>query len=56
MKIGIFDHLDTRDIDLSQFYEDRLALVSIYDQLGFHAYHVAEHHFTPLGLSPSPSV
>ena len=56
MKIGIFDHLDTRDIDLSQFYEDRLALVSTYDQIVFHAYHVAEHHFTPLGLSPSPSV
>ncbi len=56
MKIGIFDHLDTREIDLSQFYEDRLDLISAYDQLGFHAYHVAEHHFTPLGLSPSPSV
>jgi len=56
MKIGIFDHLDTRGIDLAQFYEDRLQLVSTYDRLGFHAYHVAEHHFTPLGLSPSPSV
>lgn len=56
MKIGIFDHLDTRDIDLAQFYADRLELVCAYDQLGFHAYHVAEHHFTPLGLSPSPSV
>jgi alkanesulfonate monooxygenase SsuD/methylene tetrahydromethanopterin reductase-like flavin-dependent oxidoreductase (luciferase family) len=56
MKIGIFDHLDNRGIELSRFYEDRLKLVSAYDQHGFYAYHVAEHHFTPLGLSPSPSV
>lgn len=56
MKIGVFDHLDTRDIELAQFYDDRLELVRAYDQWGFHAYHVAEHHFTPLGLSPSPSV
>src|SRR4029453_7749200 len=23
---------------------------------GFHAYHIAEHHATPLGMAPSPSV
>jgi len=56
MHVGIFDHLDQRNVDLSQYYDDRLELVSAYDRLGFYAYHVAEHHFTPLGLSPSPSV
>jgi alkanesulfonate monooxygenase SsuD/methylene tetrahydromethanopterin reductase-like flavin-dependent oxidoreductase (luciferase family) len=56
VKIGIFDHLDRRDVPLQQYYADRLALVEHYDRLGFHAYHVAEHHQTPLGLSPSPSV
>src|SRR3954467_4318522 len=54
--IGIFDHLDSRGVALQQFYADRLRLVERYDQLGFHAYHVAEHHSTPLGLAPSPSV
>lgn len=56
MKVGIFDHLDRRDVPLQQYYADRLALVELYDRLGFHAYHVAEHHSTPLGMSPSPSV
>jgi alkanesulfonate monooxygenase SsuD/methylene tetrahydromethanopterin reductase-like flavin-dependent oxidoreductase (luciferase family) len=54
--IGIFDHLDSRGVPLQQFYAERLQLVARYDQLGFFAYHVAEHHSTPLGLAPSPSV
>lgn len=56
MKIGIFDHLDGADVPLAQFFDDRLRLVEEYDRQGFYAYHVAEHHFTPLGMSPSPSV
>ncbi|WP_028602151.1 LLM class flavin-dependent oxidoreductase [Ottowia thiooxydans] len=56
MKIGIFDHLDRRDVPLHQYYADRLELVTHYDRLGFYAYHVAEHHATPLGMAPSPSV
>jgi len=56
MKFGIFDHLDRREVPLHTYYADRLALVSLYDRLGFYAYHVAEHHATPLGMSPSPSV
>ena len=56
MKVGIFDHLDDRGVPLKQFYADRLALVERYDQLGFYAYHVAEHHATPLGLAPSPGI
>ncbi|MGA0571315.1 LLM class flavin-dependent oxidoreductase [Variovorax sp. VNK109] len=56
MKFGIFDHLDRRDVPLHQYYADRLELVALYDRLDFHAYHVAEHHATPLGMSPSPSV
>src|SRR5580692_11625235 len=27
-----------------------------YDRLGFYAYHVAEHHATPLGMAPSPGI
>lgn len=56
MKFGIFDHLDRGDVPLSQHYENRLKLAEIYDRAGFHAYHVAEHHGTPLGTASSPSV
>ncbi|HXG51432.1 MAG TPA: LLM class flavin-dependent oxidoreductase [candidate division Zixibacteria bacterium] len=53
---GVFDHLDRSDSPLADFYRDRLALVEAYERAGFYAYHVAEHHSTPLGMAPSPSV
>src|SRR5437879_699234 len=56
MEFGIFDHLDRNDAPLSDYYEDRLKLIEAYDQAGFYAYHLAEHHSTPLGMAPSPSV
>lgn len=56
MKFGIFDHMDRGGGDLATFIEDRLRLVEAYDRAGFYGYHVAEHHATPLGLAPSPSV
>ncbi|GAA0532158.1 LLM class flavin-dependent oxidoreductase [Pigmentiphaga daeguensis] len=56
MKFAVFDHMDRGTVSLAQQYEDRLALVQAYDRAGFHAYHVAEHHSTPLGISPSPGV
>ncbi len=56
MDFAIFDHLDCNGDDLSKQYEQRLKLVELYDRLGFYAYHIAEHHSTPLGMSPSPSV
>lgn len=56
MEFGIFDHLDRNDLPLNEFYEARLQLIEAYEQAGFYAYHVAEHHSTPIGLAPSPSV
>ena len=56
MQFGVFDHLDRSDTALADFYEDRLAIVEAYDRAGFYAYHLAEHHSTPLGMAPSPSV
>jgi len=56
MKFGVFDHMDRSGADLGQLYQNRLTLTEAYDRAGFYAYHVAEHHGTPLGLSPSPSV
>ena len=56
MEFGVFDHLDRDDQPLQQFYDARLKIVEAYDRLGFYAYHVAEHHSTPLGMAPSPNV
>src|SRR5919109_1549741 len=56
MEFGVFDHLDRYDAPLAEFYEHRLQLIEAYDRLGFYAYHLAEHHSTPLGMAPSPSV
>ena len=56
MDFGIFDHLDRSGAPLQAYYEDRLRLIEAYDRAGFYAYHLAEHHGTPLGMAPSPSV
>jgi alkanesulfonate monooxygenase SsuD/methylene tetrahydromethanopterin reductase-like flavin-dependent oxidoreductase (luciferase family) len=56
MKFGIFDHMDESDVSLERQFEERLKLVEAYDRLGFYAYHLAEHHGTPLGLAPSPGI
>ena len=56
MRIGVFDHLDRGAGALPAFYEDRLRLIELYDRAGLYAYHLAEHHGTPLGMAPSPSV
>ena len=56
MRFGVFDHMDRGPVALGAFYESRLRLVEDYDRLGFHAYHVAEHHATPLGHAPSPAL
>jgi alkanesulfonate monooxygenase SsuD/methylene tetrahydromethanopterin reductase-like flavin-dependent oxidoreductase (luciferase family) len=56
MEFGIFDHLDRDGGPLGAYYEARLRLIETYDRAGFYCYHVAEHHATPLGMAPSPSV
>ena len=56
MQFGVFDHLDRNNLPLQEYYEARLKVAEAYDEAGFYAYHVAEHHSTPLGMAPSPSV
>lgn len=56
MRLGVFDHMDRSQLPLDRFFADRLRLVEAYDQAGFHGYHVAEHHATPLGVAPGPGV
>jgi alkanesulfonate monooxygenase SsuD/methylene tetrahydromethanopterin reductase-like flavin-dependent oxidoreductase (luciferase family) len=56
LNFGIFDHLDDDGSELGPFLEQRLRLVELFEWAGFYGYHLAEHHATPLGRAPSPSV
>lgn len=56
MKVGLFDHLDRADLPLTQFYEERLQLIETADAIGIDSYHLAEHHWNPVGMAPLPGV
>src|SRR5258706_13885106 len=56
MEFGVFDHLDLGDRPRGRFYRERLEIGEAYERAGFYSYPVAEHHLTPLGMAPSPSV
>jgi alkanesulfonate monooxygenase SsuD/methylene tetrahydromethanopterin reductase-like flavin-dependent oxidoreductase (luciferase family) len=57
MKFGAFDHIDRGIVPTGEQYEQRLRIIEAIEQSGwFHAFHMAEHHGTPLGMAPSPSV
>jgi len=56
LKFGVFDHLDDDGSALGPFLEQRLRLVELLEWAGFYGFHLAEHHATPLGQAPSPSV
>ncbi|HTZ29609.1 MAG TPA: LLM class flavin-dependent oxidoreductase [Streptosporangiaceae bacterium] len=54
---GLFDWVDADGVrDTGQLYTERLDLLADAESAGFDIYHLAEHHGTPLGLAPSPSV
>jgi alkanesulfonate monooxygenase SsuD/methylene tetrahydromethanopterin reductase-like flavin-dependent oxidoreductase (luciferase family) len=56
MDFGVIDHVDRQDRPIYETYDSRLKLLELYDKAGFSTFHVTEHHFTPLGLAPSPMV
>src|SRR5262245_2665478 len=58
MEFGVFDHVDrgAPGMPLQQFFEERIQLVQAYERFGFFCYHIAEHHFTPLGMAASPGI
>jgi alkanesulfonate monooxygenase SsuD/methylene tetrahydromethanopterin reductase-like flavin-dependent oxidoreductase (luciferase family) len=56
VKFGIFDHMDDAGVPYGELYAGRLKLAEAFDRAGFHAYHLAEHHGTPIGCAASPSL
>jgi alkanesulfonate monooxygenase SsuD/methylene tetrahydromethanopterin reductase-like flavin-dependent oxidoreductase (luciferase family) len=54
MRFGVFDHNDASGLPPERQIAERLELIEAYERLGFSAYHLAEHHGTPLGITPSP--
>lgn len=56
VKFGIFDWIDRNQLRLPELYEQRLRLIECADKNGFYCYHVAEHHATPLNMTPSPGL
>lgn len=53
---GMFDWIDSRGVPLHQLYDERIRMVQAAEKAGFFCYHLAEHHATPLGMAPSPSL
>ncbi len=56
MKVGLFDHVEFSLGTLAQQFDERLEFVAAADEAGFFCYHVAEHHCSPLNMTPSPGV
>ena len=56
MKFGLFDHIDRSDRPLAQQYDERFEFIAAAEAAGFYAYHLAEHHATPISTVPVPSI
>ena len=56
MRVGIFDHFDRSETPLTQFYEERIQWVEAAEAAGIDSYHIAEHHWNPVGMAPLPGV
>lgn len=58
VQFGVFDWIDLnpRFADPADTYEQRLRVIEELDRSGYWGYHIAEHHGTPVGSAPSPTV
>ena len=56
MKFGLWDHFDRSGRPFHKDMDERLAYLIAGDEAGYYAFHVAEHHCTPLNLVPVPGV
>ncbi len=56
LQFGLFDWIEWDKSAPHDIFENRLKMLEYADRAGFYSYHLAEHHITPLSVSPSPSV
>jgi alkanesulfonate monooxygenase SsuD/methylene tetrahydromethanopterin reductase-like flavin-dependent oxidoreductase (luciferase family) len=56
LQFGIFDHCERGAVAPNVTYQERFAMAQRAEAAGFYAYHLAEHHGTPLSLTPSPNL
>lgn len=57
MQFGLFDHVDrAADRPLAQQLDERVQYIAEAERLGFYAYHVAEHHASPINMVPVPGL
>ena len=56
LEFGLFDWIEWDKSAPSEIFENRLRMLEYADLSGFYSYHLAEHHITPLSVSPSPAV
>ena len=56
LDFGLFDWIEWDKSAPNDIFENRLKMLEYADHSGFHTYHLAEHHLTPLSVSPSPAV
>ncbi|MDA0239910.1 MAG: LLM class flavin-dependent oxidoreductase [Proteobacteria bacterium] len=56
MQFARFDHIDLYDEKPTTIYKERIKLIQAAEKAGFYGYHVAEHHWTPLGMAPVPGI
>lgn len=56
VQFALFDWLDESGRDVGDTYAERLRMVELADEAGFHCYHLAEHHGSELSTVPSPNL
>ncbi|HLH76045.1 MAG TPA: LLM class flavin-dependent oxidoreductase [Candidatus Binataceae bacterium] len=58
LQFALFSHIErsSGSAALSQLYDEHLEFLTRAEQAGFYAFHLAEHHSTPLSMTPSPSL
>lgn len=58
LQFALFSHIErgSGSAALSELYDEHLEFLAQAEQAGFYAFHLAEHHATPLSMTPSPSL
>jgi alkanesulfonate monooxygenase SsuD/methylene tetrahydromethanopterin reductase-like flavin-dependent oxidoreductase (luciferase family) len=56
LEFGIFDWIEWSDRPAGEIFEHKLKIAEAADRAGFYAWHIAEHHGTPLSIDGSPSL